>query len=98
MTALSSADPGLPSDWRMESRWQAARKAPAVQPRGDREQRGRQRAAVAACRAPEAQPRRAPPARRLLAGVAWAMRLRRGGQRNAAWLSNQVRRFIRIGS
>jgi hypothetical protein len=30
MTALSSADPGLPMDWRMRSRWQAARKAPAV--------------------------------------------------------------------
>jgi hypothetical protein len=25
MTALSSADPSLPMDWRMPSRWQAAR-------------------------------------------------------------------------
>src|ERR1700730_9931069 len=38
----------------------------AVEPRGDREQRGRQRAAVAACRAPEARPRRPPPAPRLV--------------------------------
>jgi hypothetical protein len=30
MTALSSADPGLPIDWQAPSRWQAARKAPAV--------------------------------------------------------------------
>jgi transposase InsO family protein len=30
MTALSSADPGLPMDWLMPSREQAARKAPAV--------------------------------------------------------------------
>ena len=30
MTALSSADPGLPVDWQAPSRWQAARKAPAV--------------------------------------------------------------------
>jgi len=26
MTALSSADPGRPIDWQMESRWQAALK------------------------------------------------------------------------
>ena len=30
MTALSSADPGRPIDWQTESRWQAARNAPAV--------------------------------------------------------------------
>jgi hypothetical protein len=30
MTALSSADPGLPIDWEMPSRAQAVRKAPAV--------------------------------------------------------------------
>ena len=30
MTALSSADPGLPIDWQAPSRAQAARKAPAV--------------------------------------------------------------------
>jgi hypothetical protein len=30
MTALSSADPGLPIDWDTESRRQAARNAPAV--------------------------------------------------------------------
>ena len=30
MTALSSADPGRPIDWEMDSRWQAARKAAAV--------------------------------------------------------------------
>ena len=30
MTALSSAEPGRPIDWEMESRWQAARNAPAV--------------------------------------------------------------------
>jgi hypothetical protein len=30
MTALSSADPGRPIDWQAESRWQTARKAPAV--------------------------------------------------------------------
>jgi len=28
--ALSSADPGRPIDWQMESRWQAARNASAV--------------------------------------------------------------------
>ena len=30
MTAVAGADPGLPIDWQTESRWQAARKAPAV--------------------------------------------------------------------
>jgi hypothetical protein len=30
MTALSSADPGLPMDWEMESRWQACRNRVAV--------------------------------------------------------------------
>ena len=30
MTALSSADPGPPIDWRMDSRSHAARNAPAV--------------------------------------------------------------------
>jgi hypothetical protein len=32
MTALSTADPGLPIDWAMFSRGQAARKSPAVYP------------------------------------------------------------------
>ena len=30
LTALSSADPGLPIGWQAPSGWQAARKAPAV--------------------------------------------------------------------
>ena len=30
MTALSSADPGLPIGWRMPGRWQAARTVPEV--------------------------------------------------------------------
>jgi hypothetical protein len=30
MTALSSADPGRPIDWEMDSRWQACRNRPAV--------------------------------------------------------------------
>jgi hypothetical protein len=30
MTALSSAEPGRPMDWRIPSRWHAARNRPAV--------------------------------------------------------------------